>query len=410
MKDVISNALLELDRADGTCAYIAYICLAKDTADRGEHNEGNLRLEQFRETSDSNAVIHTAELLEEVGELWDREDLNAYEYLDSIDWSSGTPFCYAIENVSTHEFLYGNLHTVQQFEDKYGQAESAWHDEEVEECLKESVDWSYFDKFEEVSDKYLPDTGEGETMASQCVTAITKLVYKWYNDGDVYDNRYALEGWANDLSSYANWLHRFVPGADEILDMIEDISYIDAESEYEFILKQLCDKFFNEEFLQTLDKPKQGSIYKQDGPFEFKDEEDEYDEYYDESLTEDTDPEFIIVDRNGRQLSSPNTDDGELWDRVSSMEARGQRGLKVVAYTSDYRKRSEENNKVNTEDQDRDINKSICRSVWVGILQIKDLLTSINNNNCSTESVSQCAEMILECAQQIVEDSKRFRY
>lgn len=42
---------------------------------------------------------------------------------------------------------------------------------------------------------------------------------------------------------------------------------------------------------------------------------------------------YVIKDRNGRQLSSPNPDDGELWDRVESMEARGRRGLSVVVYT-----------------------------------------------------------------------------
>ena len=42
---------------------------------------------------------------------------------------------------------------------------------------------------------------------------------------------------------------------------------------------------------------------------------------------------YVIKDRNGRQLSSPNKDDGELWDRVSDMEARGMRGLSVVVYT-----------------------------------------------------------------------------
>ena len=70
-----------------------------------------------------------------------------------------------------------------------------------------SVDWSYFDKFDGIIDKYLPTKGEGETKATQIVTAINKLIYKWYNDGDVFDNTYHLEGWANDLSDYANWLY-----------------------------------------------------------------------------------------------------------------------------------------------------------------------------------------------------------
>lgn len=42
---------------------------------------------------------------------------------------------------------------------------------------------------------------------------------------------------------------------------------------------------------------------------------------------------FIIKDAQGNQLSAPNANDEELWDRVSSMEARGRKGLQVVVYT-----------------------------------------------------------------------------
>ena len=95
-------------------------------------------------------------------------------------------------------------------------------DESIESknSLKESVDWDYFDKFEPIINKYMPDRGEGETMASQIVTAVNKLVYKWYNDGDVYDNTYILEGWANDLSDYANWLYKYVPKTQYTLELI----------------------------------------------------------------------------------------------------------------------------------------------------------------------------------------------
>lgn len=44
-------------------------------------------------------------------------------------------------------------------------------------------------------------------------------------------------------------------------------------------------------------------------------------------------PLYIIRDSQGNQLSAPNPDDDELWDRVASMEARGRRGLCVVVYT-----------------------------------------------------------------------------
>lgn len=139
-----------------------------------------------------------------------------------------------------------------------------------------TVEWSYFDKFEEITDKYLPSRGEGETKATQLVTAVNKLIYKWYNDGDVYDNTYALDGWCNDLSSYANWIYENYPDAQTILD---DIANIYTEGEYEHILKQLADTFLKEPFLtEENKKSKTGSVYDCKGSFKFEEynEEEEW--------------------------------------------------------------------------------------------------------------------------------------
>lgn len=61
----------------------------------------------------------------------------------------------------------------------------------------------------------------------------------------------------------------------------------------------------------------------------------EYNVYLLESIDESKEnrPLYVIKDSHGNQLSAPNPDDEELWDRVASMEARGRRGLCVVAYT-----------------------------------------------------------------------------
>ena len=91
--------------------------------------------------------------------------------------------------------------------------------------------WSDFDQFDDICHEYLPIRGEGDSMATQIVTAITKLVYKYYNDGDVFDNTYYLEGWANDLSSYANWLFTYIP-----LKELEEIYEIRSEEEYSNLL------------------------------------------------------------------------------------------------------------------------------------------------------------------------------
>ena len=145
--------------------------------------------------------------------------------------------------------------------------------------LNESVNWDYFDKFEDVINKYMPNEGEGETLASQIVTAVNKLIYKWYNDGDVYDNvNSRMAGWGNDLSSYANWLSTYCDRAARILDSIYNCSDDDT---YENILKTLADKCLDPNYLGTMEEPKDGSIYDCDGPFEFNDgsyndEEDDY--------------------------------------------------------------------------------------------------------------------------------------
>ena len=141
-----------------------------------------------------------------------------------------------------------------------------------------AVDWGYYDKFEPLFEKYLPDRGEGETKATQIVTAVCKLVYKWYNDGDVFDNSYVLEGWANDLSDYANWLWEHTE-TNEILDKVFNCYNHDH---YEDLLKELADKLLDEKYLESENKiMKTGSIYKCDGKFQFV-ENDEYEEDEDE--------------------------------------------------------------------------------------------------------------------------------
>lgn len=108
-----------------------------------------------------------------------------------------------------------------------------------------SVDWGYFDKFEWADEKYLPCRGEGETKATQIVTAISKLVYKWYNDGDVFDNTHYLVGWWNDLSSYANWLEQHTDKASDILHKISKcydyIDYMLTAIEFEFTDAELAE-------------------------------------------------------------------------------------------------------------------------------------------------------------------------
>ena len=141
-----------------------------------------------------------------------------------------------------------------------------------------AVDWGYYDKYETLIEKYMPMRGEGETVASQIVTAVNKLIYKWYNDGDVFDTTHHLEGWANDLSDYANWLYENTKDAWKILNKISDCV---TESDYEDLLQELADTLLNEEYLAEQNKAEKiGTIYNCDGKFKFVEQDDDEDGYY----------------------------------------------------------------------------------------------------------------------------------
>ena len=142
--------------------------------------------------------------------------------------------------------------------------------------VNNGVDWDYFDRFDAILGKYLPDHGEGDTMATQICTSVNKLVYKWYNDGDVYDNTHHMDGWLNDLSSYANWLSEFAEGASPILARIRDCW---THADYEHILKDLADAFLTDDVMAKYEaSEKCGSIYKCNGAFKYKEQNDDDDE------------------------------------------------------------------------------------------------------------------------------------
>lgn len=149
--------------------------------------------------------------------------------------------------------------------------------------IKSSVSWSYYDnpKFTKLNEEYLPDYGEGDNRASQAVAALNKIVFRWYNDGDVYDTSWYQSEWGNDLSSYANWLYWYIPESKDALYKVFDCR---DEDMYETILKNVYDAIMNEDVLSKYrDMLKRGSIYDCDGPFkceEYFDEDEDYNSAY----------------------------------------------------------------------------------------------------------------------------------
>lgn len=174
-----------------------------------------------------------------------------------------------IVNIPSYWTIEQILDAIQEIETKISSEKT----ESVNTKKVEGVSWDYYDRpeMQEIEDKYLPPQGEGDNFAQQIVTAITKLIYKYYNDGDRYDG---FNGYGNDMTSYANWLYKYVSGADTILDNTDT----DTDS-YEYVLRQLNDKFLNKEFLAKAEtENKKGTIYECDGPYEFEDDDYEEDE------------------------------------------------------------------------------------------------------------------------------------
>lgn len=194
---------------------------------------------------------------------------------------------------------------------------------------EKGVDWGYYDKFNGINDKYLADRGEGETLATQTVTAINKLIYKWYNDGDTYDTT-TMEGWANDLTSYANWLDKNIDGAGIILNKIYELRYNDNAG-YEKILQELADAYLNEDVLAKLnEQPKNGSVYDCDGNFVFdehyEDEDDGWSDYEEDEWDEEDDVEYEDYEESyeiknySEKLNEAKESDKEIFNKLKNKE------------------------------------------------------------------------------------------
>ena len=155
-------------------------------------------------------------------------------------------------------------------------------------CDLKNWNWNDFDVFDDTINHYMLARGEGNTMASQTVTAVNKLVYKFFNDGDVFDNNYVLEGWCNDISSYANWLANHVNGAEEVLDRICKCTCCD---DYAELLYDLCIVCLGKPYLEYMSNfEKVGSIYEEEGKYNFVErsyEEEDYEEEEEVELDEE---------------------------------------------------------------------------------------------------------------------------
>ena len=108
--------------------------------------------------------------------------------------------------------------------------------------------------------RYLPSMNQGKNKASQLVTAANKIIYGWYNNGDT------ISGNGNDLTSYANWIDKYIKEP-EIRKILKD-DFIDYNDTYYLseIILPLIKFVFREDFLEGLaSQEAEGDIYECSG-------------------------------------------------------------------------------------------------------------------------------------------------
>lgn len=147
-----------------------------------------------------------------------------------------------------------------------------------------------FDHFNEILRQYMPQSGEGDTMASQLATAVAKIGYRWFNDGDTINANWMVqsETIAGGVAQYGNWIYGNIP---ESRDMFHDwLERFDNESisdsDYEDFLYNMCEVLLNTDLLDGYSaERKKDSIYNAskygstDLYLAFKPESDDFDNY-----------------------------------------------------------------------------------------------------------------------------------
>ena len=120
----------------------------------------------------------------------------------------------------------------------------------------------------------MPIEGEGETIASQTVTAVNRLYEGWYKDGDVFDNTGgAFPPNSAQISECANWLFAYVPEVRETLEMVYECA---RDFEYDYIINKLVRIITEQGFLkEKAEREAVDSIYTCEGPFYTETGEDE---------------------------------------------------------------------------------------------------------------------------------------
>ena len=78
-------------------------------------------------------------------------------------------------------------------------------------------------RFEELCDRYIPARGKSSTVGGEILRAISRLVYRFFNDGDTVDRYYG--GYYNYLITANKYLMEMVPKYSDLSVIYSDYHY-----------------------------------------------------------------------------------------------------------------------------------------------------------------------------------------
>lgn len=141
---------------------------------------------------------------------------------------------------------------------------------EISDNLKET--YTRNTELQELFDKYVPATGKADTVGGELLRAINKLLYRYYNDGDVVGLDYGNET--------CNAPARFLETNTKLEPWVLKLWEYAADKKYESLLNRLAQKVIQ--------------VCKQDNLFEQANEEDmnDYDDPSDYTWAEEDEEEY----------------------------------------------------------------------------------------------------------------------
>ena len=146
--------------------------------------------------------------------------------------------------------------------------------------LKEDYGKELESRNEPLFDKLVPGQGTAETLEGEMLRAVNRLVYRYYNDGDKYNEGYGTETAGPAHSFLVNAVHPLRAKMDSIMD--EEFK---SDGEYERMLKVVLGLVLD--YIESkggeYTKNTQGDIFDYPSEFEnMEDYDDEEDDYYQE--------------------------------------------------------------------------------------------------------------------------------